>query len=306
MKREKNRQMMIFEDGKIIQTTQETYLWDGQFSRVRRDGPLIQFIKSIISKNVIMVIPVSDGNIRREDQKGEYHDVDWKYIEPYIQRAKKYNKIFILGTLCQIHEEKDIYYLYLPLDDDFFEKGIIDTFPKNKMIEWKYRSNDLIWRGGCSGEGGNQSLRARFVKELYGYPRAEKVRLSDWWSENKNIPNEWIAGRIQYEEFMKYKIFFIVDGNCIASNHMWGFATGCIPFIVSNSTCWFLHLAIPYVHYIPIQHDLSNLKKEIEWVKSHDREAEQIARNAYEFARFIFSSEFQKYYLEMEIQFIQN
>lgn len=302
MKGEKNRQMVVFEDGDIVQTTEEIYIWDGQFSRVHRDGVLIKYIKSIIPKNVIMVIPVSDGNIRKEDQEGEYHDVDWKDIEPHIQRAKELNKIFILGTLCQIHEEKDINYIYLPLDDSFFENGIIPYFPEVKFIKWKYRNNDLIWRGGCSGEGGNQSLRVRFVKELFGYPNAEKVRLSNWWSENKNIPKEWMTHRIQYEEFMKYKIFFIVDGNCIASNHMWGFATGCIPFIISNSTCWFLHLAIPYVHYIPIQHDLSNLKKEIEWVKSHDREAEQIARNAYEFARFIFSSDFQKFYIEEELK----
>ncbi len=301
MKGAKNRQMIVFEDGEMKQTIQEEFLWDGQFSQVHRNGPLIQYIQSIIPKHIILVIPVSDGNIRKEDQKGEYHDVDWKNIEPYIQRAKENNKVFVLGTLCQIHEEKDIHYLYLPLDDNFFQNGILDYFPKNDYIEWKHRSNDLIWRGGCSGVGGNQSLRVRFVKELYGYPNAEKVKLSDWWSDNKNIPSEFLSGRIFYKEMMKHKIFFIVDGNCIASNHMWGFATGCIPFIVSNSTCWYLHLAIPYVHYIPIQHDLSNLKKEIEWVKNNDQEAERIAKNAFEFARFIFSSHFQKYYLQSEL-----
>ena len=36
-------------------------------------------------------------------------------------------------------------------------------------------------------------------------------------------------------DYLQYKIFFIVDGNCIASNHMWGFATGCVPFIISNA-----------------------------------------------------------------------
>ena len=67
----------------------------------------------------------------------------------------------------------------------------------------------------------------------------------------------------------------IIDGNVIASNHMWGFACGCVPFIISNAKCWFTEFLIPHVNYIPIQYDLSDLKEKIEWVINNDSEAEK-------------------------------
>jgi len=293
--------MIVFEDGDLIKNITQDTVWDGQFSKVHRDGSLIKFIKSSLPKNTIFVIPRSDGNINISKKDNEYSDVDWKTIQPYIDDAKEKNKVFILGTLCQVSKEPDINYLYLPLDDTFFENGIINSFPEN-TLPWKERSSDLCWRGGCSGVGGLESLRVRFVKKLYDYPNSEKVRLSTWWSENKNIPSQYFHNRIHYTEFMKYKIFFIVDGNVIASNHMWGFATGCVPFLISNGICWFSSFIVPYVHYIPVNHDLSNLIEQIEFVKNNDEKAEQIAKNALEFSKKYFSKEFQEDYIKSSIR----
>jgi glycosyltransferase involved in cell wall biosynthesis len=89
----------------------------------------------------------------------------------------------------------------------------------------------------------------------------------------------------------------IIDGNGIASNHMWGFASGGVPFIISNTKCWFYEFLIPFVNYIPIQYDLSDLKEKIEWVINNDSEAEKIAQNALQLSREVFSSEFQKKYV---------
>jgi len=138
----------------------------------------------------------------------------------------------------------------------------------------------------------------RFTKNIYDYNPSENVRLSRWWSENKNIPPQYFADRLNYSEFLKYKIFFIVDGNVIASNHMWGFVTGSIPFYISNAKCWFSSLIIPYFHYIPVNYDLSNLIEQIEWVKNNDDKAKIISENAYEFAVSHFSSEYQKNYIK--------
>ena len=102
---------------------------------------------------------------------------------------------------------------------------------------------------------------------------------------------------IHYTEFFKYKIFFIVDGNCIASNHMWGFASGGIPFLISNGRCWFSHLIEPYVHYMPVKYDLSNLIEQVEFIKNNDHFASIIAKNASMFSKEYFSSSFQKKYL---------
>ena len=82
---------------------------------------------------------------------------------------------------------------------------------------------------------------------------------------------------------------------------MWGFATGAVPFLISNAYCWFSEYLEPYVNYIPISYDLSDLAEKIEWVKNNDESAKQIAQGALELTRKIFSADFQKYYLRKEI-----
>ena len=97
------------------------------------------------------------------------------------------------------------------------------------------------------------------------------------------------------------KIFFIVDGNVVASNHMWGFATGAVPFLISNAYCWFSEFLKPYVNYIPIAYDLSDLAEKIEWINNNDTVAKVIATGALELTRTIFSAEFQRQYLRESI-----
>ena len=287
---------LVFEDGELINDINYDKLWSGYFSEVNKNGPLIHFIKTNLPKNTIFVVPKSDGNIKKQ-HAGDYKDIEWDEIQSFIDYAKNKKKIFILGVLSHVDKEEDINYLYLPLDDNFFEKGIEYYFPHDQLLKWQDRSSDLSWRGGCSGVKDGYSLRVNFVKKLFGYPNAENVRLSNWWSENKNIACEYFADRINYTEFLKYKIFFIVDGNVIASNHMWGFASGCVPFLISNGKCWFSSFIKPYVHYIPVNYDLSNLIEQIEYIKNNDAMAEKIAKNALQFSKEYFSSDYQKKYL---------
>ncbi len=293
--------MLVFEDGNLVRNiTNDKYLWDGQFSVCKVNGPIVKYIQSLlVGTNSIMIIPRSDGNILNhiEKDKQSYY-VDWKEIEFYINRAKELNKVFILGTLGQTNgkEEPGINYLYLPLDDSFFEHGVISFFTN---IDWPYKSNELIWRGGCSGVGGNKSLRVRFVEHLYKNNPA--IRLSNWWSEGKNINQELLGPRINYTELMKSKYFFIIDDNVIASNHMWGFATNSVPIVISNAKCWFSEFAKENVHYISVKHDLSDLDEKLDWIKNNDDKAEQIANNAYIFTKEFFSPQFQKMYLKDKI-----
>ena len=294
---------LVFEDGVLIENSiAGDVIWSGLFSKVLTNGTLIHYIQSCLPKNSLLLIPKSDGNINRKTDNKWYNTVNWStQIQPYIDYANRKQKTFMLGVLCQVDEEKDINYVYLPLDDDIFTYGIQSYFNKNALIAWENRNTALCWRGSCSGIGGLESLRVRFVDTIYKYNPHTDVRLSTWWSDGKQIPYEYFAERIHYSEFLKYKIFFIVDGNCIASNHMYGFATGAIPFYISNGICWFSHLIKPYIHYIPVNYDLSNLITQIEWVKNNDAQAKIMAHNALHFAETYFSSAYQKKYIKETI-----
>ena len=296
--------ILVIENGNIIQDIEDEFLWEGLFSKMSKNGAIINFIKENLPEDTIMIIPKSDGNIKKIYKDEEVKMFEWDNIQYYIDYAKKINKKYILGILSHTGEkDSNINYLYLPLDDNFFENGIEHYFPHANVIPWAERDPSLCWRGGCSGanyinkDGLAKSLRINFVEKLFDYPNTGNVRLSNWWSCGKNIDPKYFAERIDYTTFLKYKIFFIVDGNVIASNHMWGFATGCVPFLISNGTCWFNHLIEPYIHYIPVNYDLSNLIEQIEYIAKNDNIAKSIASAAFQFSKEFFSSEYQKKYL---------
>jgi hypothetical protein len=294
---------VVFQDGITVKnTTGDDLLWAGLFSLAKSTGKISQFIQSCLPTNTLFLLPRSDGNMNRlKDEK--YHDAVWEtQIQPYIDYSKNDGRSFILGTLSQIYEEPDIKYIYLPLDDGIFEHGITNMLPREELPSWENRSSELCWRGGCNG-GNPENIRVRFTDKIHKiYNDNHNVKLTRYLGEGEEVPDHYFAGRVYYTEFFKHKIFFIVDGAVIASNHMYGFYSGCVPFMISQAKCWFSHLIEPYVHYIPIQFDLSNLIEQIEWVRNHDAEAKQIAENAMDFAETYFSSEYQKKYVKESIE----
>jgi hypothetical protein len=285
----------LFKDGEMIKYAfnHYTYLWYGHFSIAHSNGSIVQFVTNYlkqINKPTIFLLHSCDGNISKDE-----------IIEETKEHYDCLNQTLIVSTLAQREEESGINYLYFPLDDGFFENGISHYFDINTQPLWEERSAIAYWRGACSGNDGKESIRCKVVGELINYEFANAKLVKNGWENGKGIPENHFSNAVHHSEFSKYKIFMIIDGNCIASNHMWGFASGCVPFLISNAKCWFTPYLVPFVNYIPIQYDLSDLREKIEWVINNDSEARKIAEGALLFSRTIFSSEFQKQYLKDRI-----
>jgi hypothetical protein len=264
-------------NGNLIFFGQNNFpLWAGLFSRAECQGSIIQFIHNYLNKksDILFISGQCDGNIQVQDVQD--------YLEP--------NKKIIIGTLAQSPERTTkLPFLYLPLDDDFFMNGI---HFESYWVDWKKRSSKIFWRGVASGEDGK---RLKVIKKLWNYPNTDLKITND--IEDKKI----IGNRVPFTEFFNYKIFLIIDGNVIASNHMWAFATGCVPIMISDKIFWFQKYLVPFRDYLPVQPDLSDLIERIEWVRNHDQEAEQIAKNAVYFSQHIFSPQFQQNYIIQHI-----
>ncbi len=303
---------LVIENGRTLQSFSFGVFWHGKFSIARKDGSLKRFVQNV-SKELyerdkvsnIVVILMEDGNITSQMANWDARVKRWH------DKSCRENKKFFLGTLAQVIQEPyhNFRYIYLPLDDDFFDNGVTASISKHH-VPWEKKKSDLCWRGACSGYGGLESVRARFLRKIFEIKDslknnlnvdADNVRLTREHSRLRNYPREYFAepanDTLDFKEFMKYKIFFIIDGNVIASSHMWGLAAGCVPFLISNARCWFSSFLVPYYHYVPVDYDLSDLYQKIEWVLEHDHEAKRIAENALAFADFVFSSQFQKHYL---------
>ena len=69
---------------------------------------------------------------------------------------------------------------------------------------------------------------------------------------------------------------------------MWCFAIGAVPVIISNAKCWFSKFLIPFVNYVPVNYDLSNLREFIDWLINNEDQSKNIADNALQFSKRIF------------------
>jgi hypothetical protein len=250
--------------------------WDGEYSRCRIGGPIDLFVRSIFP----------DIDILTSDGVG----AEGKANTP----IKNYPNAPYVGALCSRVRRNNL--VFLPLDDGTFENGL---FHSRRIPSWESREPIMFWRGGASGFD-VPSLRQRVVDHLYGFPNTD-VKFTHWggWEYGKGIPEHHFANRRDVPYHLRYKYIPIIDGNCIASSHQWVFGSGAVPILISHpdNDYWFKRYIQPMVHYIPIDYDLSNLKEMIEWLVSHDDEAKQIAENALQLSKHIFTPEFQRQHL---------
>ena len=48
---------------------------------------------------------------------------------------------------------------------------------------------------------------------------------------------------------------------------------------------WYYDRIKPWEHFVPVQGDMTDLAEKVDWVRNHDREAEEIARRGQSLAR---------------------
>lgn len=179
-------------------------------------------------------------------------------------------------------------------------KNIIEA---NIDSPWEDKIEKIFWRGSTSN--GTYSINnfnklprltlsmlsklypdlidAKFSKITQQFPKNSdgkkmKQTLRAIWNES---PQE-----VKEVDHLKYKYLISIDGNTCAWSR--------VPWIMlSNSALlkqetdnmeWFYPAMVPYIHYVPINTELTNIFSQLEWIKTHDEELKQISKNATDFA----------------------
>jgi hypothetical protein len=103
----------------------------------------------------------------------------------------------------------------------------------------------------------------------------------------------------------KYKYILNIDGSVTAFRLSAELAFGSVILKVdSKYKIWYLHLLEPWVHYIPIKSDLSDLKEKIEWCKSNQNTCEIIGSNARKFYYKYISKQMMMDYVQQTLNLI--
>lgn len=92
---------------------------------------------------------------------------------------------------------------------------------------------------------------------------------------------------VPWEEVLRHKYHMIVDGvTCTFPATQWKLLSGCLCFKQESEEIQYYYDELkPWVHYIPVRYDLSDLQEKLNWAKTHDRQAQEISNNAREFVQ---------------------
>ncbi len=173
-----------------------------------------------------------------------------------------------------------------------------------KDYPWQKKRDVVFWRGSTTGG-------------IYGmdnylqFPRVKLVALSsahpDWldagFTNLCQAPPEVLqyvlektrplCPHLSMKDHFAYKYLIDIDGNsCTYSRCRW--------ILLSNSTLlkpaspniqWYYKALIPYVHYVPLKEDLSDLSIIYSWLKNHESKARAIAEQGRKLGESLFSKE---------------
>lgn len=176
---------------------------------------------------------------------------------------------------------------------------------ENDIVEWKNKKEVAIFRGSCTGS-----------VEFYKNQRLQIAKLdADWQITNPNLidagivswnardkinsnltityikPIEmnnlgiYLKNRIPMNKQLSYKYLINIDGHSATNRFSYLLQSGCLilnvesKYVIGNQR-WYDELLVPYVHYVPVNYDLSDLEEIILWCRLNDDKCLEIANNA--------------------------
>ncbi len=272
--------------------------WCNKYCIFSENGYIIKFLLNINSSKTIS-LHYSDGMspLCKDD--------------PYLQSPNSDYIMITQATRFKDEDEKNQYWknpiLCIPLDDEIFEfglKAILERDCCDIYLPWEERQSIAFFRGTPV-----EPTRPKLVRRLYYNPNANARFIKTPWTDphyyqqNFQYYDNRFDGSdpqpVTLNEHVRHKYLICVGGIIIGSMFNWVFGSGSVPILVLHPSdkWWFKQYIVPYVHYIPVDYDLSNLETNIEFLIKNDRFAQQIATNARKLADEIFTSRFQKQYL---------
>lgn len=172
-------------------------------------------------------------------------------------------------------------------------------------LDWDSKIKTAMFRGSSTGYGTNVETNPRLkISSMSREQRKDRdgilflnAGITKWNArlrKHKNNPylqtlqkgNVTLVEWVSFSDQTNYKFIIHIDGHVSAFRLSMELASMSLVLKVdSNNKMWFSHLLKPFVHYIPIKSDLSDIYDAIKWCKANDLECYQIACNARLFAQ---------------------
>ena len=166
---------------------------------------------------------------------------------------------------------------------------------------WNTKKNIAVFRGGSTGCGvtieTNPRLKISYLGSIQQNKQYIDAGITSWNLRPRKTMNSNYLQTIEKnkmpfklvdflspEQQSQYKYIINIDGHVSAFRISLELNMGSTLLLVDSPwKMWFSKFLIPYVHYVPVNADLSNLIDQVKWCQTHDNECETIANNARQF-----------------------
>lgn len=206
-------------------------------------------------------------------------------IPIFVRSKKKSTSMGILIPVFRYFNEREKY--FKSLDE------------KSKTVNWESKINEYFWRGRPSGANykNGSNLRLRLVKKSLSNQNVLDAAFIEIRHLMKNLlaanlKNLKLSKIIDKDEQIIYKYLIAIEGDSYPSSLHWQLYSNSLTIFVDTPYIeWYYAGIKPYVHYIPLKSDCSDLEDKMIWLQENDSTAEEIAKNATEFYRSQVSNE---------------
>jgi len=269
--------------------------FEGDKSEALYEDFFVQLCKNRKLPDSIFFINIRDHPILNKNLYDSYTSI----ISRELDKKYKYNKYVPILSVGPSFDTFDIPLItqddWLRVESKYYpddcKNGYID---KVEDIKWEDKINKAVFRGsstGCYIDDKNVRIKASLLSKKY--PDILDAGITSYNRKiKKNIgkPLEIIKPTLQKATFMtlqekiKYKYILNLDGHVAAFRLGHEFSLKSVILLPkSKYYLWFSSLLEPFVHFVPVKEDLSDLIEKINWCIENDNECKKIAINGYNF-----------------------
>ncbi len=179
---------------------------------------------------------------------------------------------------------------------DMIQNKLRDVISAAKKFSWPNKKEKLFWRGADTGVYTNYKKSPRFALVEIGSSNPQLIDAkfnmlaqTPWVdiSTKKEIEDRGFLGNsATIEEHLAYKYQITVDGNVATwERFYWQLFSNSVIFKQNSDDIEFYYDELkPWIHYIPVNNDMSDLVEKIFFAQSANNMCQEISQNANKFA----------------------
>lgn len=223
--------------------------------------------------------PTNIGTMRDREKTANYFDGKNRRIQPEKLQENEYAVLHRAKWVLAMSNKIDVPYTVDIIDRHYFYCSLYHDFRSfHRGIPFQNKKNKIVYAGRLHNSSRFNFLQKRDITPLDQTQR--EYFYSDAVSKENVVAEKgkWIESK----EMVEYKYILDMDGNaCTWDATAWKLNSGSILMKVESGwRQWFYDSFHPWIHYVPIADDFSDLQEKYHWCETHPAECETMISNA--------------------------